>query len=202
MSVERALAAAQRCHKKMMKERYVEVVPCSTEEMSRVLMGGSLSRSGLSPPPCKLPCEWEPSCSKLPLSIPFPVTLSRVTDCGLSIMYSLPVSRPLTTYLRHLPGHPSPHSHRDDSTISLFCTAASCQGTRCCHSSCLLPRASHSTLHELHSLLSQVSCYSDSLRPLLNHLGEDPDSFLVEITKDLLEFILRWEGSCGCGPTD
>lgn len=57
MSVERALAAAQRCHKKMMKERYVEVVPCSTEEMSRVLMGGSLSRSGLSPPPCKLPCE-------------------------------------------------------------------------------------------------------------------------------------------------
>lgn len=57
MSVERALAAAQRCHKKMMKERYVEVVPCSTEEMSRVLMGGSLSRSGMSPPPCKLPCE-------------------------------------------------------------------------------------------------------------------------------------------------
>lgn len=57
MSSERALAAAQRCHKKVMKERYVEVVPCSTEEMSRVLMGGSLSRSGMSPPPCKLPCE-------------------------------------------------------------------------------------------------------------------------------------------------
>lgn len=56
-SAERALAAAQRCHKKMMKERYVEVVPCSTEEMSRVLMGGTLSRSGMSPPPCKLPCE-------------------------------------------------------------------------------------------------------------------------------------------------
>lgn len=56
-SAERALAAAQRCHKKVMKERYVEVVPCSTEEMSRVLMGGTLGRSGLSPPPCKLPCE-------------------------------------------------------------------------------------------------------------------------------------------------
>ena len=56
-SSERALAAAQRCHKKAMKERYVEVVPCSTEEMSRVLMGGTLGRSGMSPPPCKLPCE-------------------------------------------------------------------------------------------------------------------------------------------------
>lgn len=44
-----------------MKERYVEVVPCSTEEMSRVLMGGSLSRSGLSPPPCKLPCLSPPT---------------------------------------------------------------------------------------------------------------------------------------------
>ncbi|XP_061243654.1 epithelial splicing regulatory protein 2 isoform X4 [Bos javanicus] len=54
-SAERALAAAQRCHKKAMKERYVEVVPCSTEEMSRVLMGGTLGRSGMSPPPCKLP---------------------------------------------------------------------------------------------------------------------------------------------------
>nr|XP_058900811.1 epithelial splicing regulatory protein 2 isoform X6 [Kogia breviceps] len=55
-SAERALAAAQRCHKKAMKERYVEVVPCSTEEMSHVLMG-TLGRSGMSPPPCKLPCE-------------------------------------------------------------------------------------------------------------------------------------------------
>uniref|UniRef100_A0A4X1UBC0 RRM domain-containing protein n=1 Tax=Sus scrofa TaxID=9823 RepID=A0A4X1UBC0_PIG len=55
ISAERALAAAQRCHKKAMKERYVEVVPCSTEEMSRVLMGGTLGRSGMSPPPCKLP---------------------------------------------------------------------------------------------------------------------------------------------------
>lgn len=35
----------------------MEVVPCSTEEMSHVLMGGTLGRSGMSPPPCKLPCE-------------------------------------------------------------------------------------------------------------------------------------------------
>ncbi|XP_017707703.1 PREDICTED: epithelial splicing regulatory protein 2 isoform X4 [Rhinopithecus bieti] len=59
-SAERALTAAQRCHKKVMKERYVEVVPCSTEEMSRVLMGGTLGRSGMSPPPCKLPSPQSP----------------------------------------------------------------------------------------------------------------------------------------------
>ncbi|XP_058900808.1 epithelial splicing regulatory protein 2 isoform X1 [Kogia breviceps] len=59
-SAERALAAAQRCHKKAMKERYVEVVPCSTEEMSHVLMG-TLGRSGMSPPPCKLPCLSPPT---------------------------------------------------------------------------------------------------------------------------------------------
>ncbi|XP_026856987.2 epithelial splicing regulatory protein 1 [Electrophorus electricus] len=53
-SAERAHMAAQRCHKRSMKERYVEVFPCSVQEMAVVLMGGSLSRSGLSPPPCKL----------------------------------------------------------------------------------------------------------------------------------------------------
>ncbi|XP_038596133.1 epithelial splicing regulatory protein 2 isoform X5 [Tachyglossus aculeatus] len=60
-SAERAQVAAQRCHKKMMKERYVEVFPCSGDEMSLVLMGGSLNRSGLSPPPCKLPCLSPPT---------------------------------------------------------------------------------------------------------------------------------------------
>lgn len=41
----------------MMKDRYVEVFQCSGEEMNFVLMGGTLNRSGLSPPPCKLPCK-------------------------------------------------------------------------------------------------------------------------------------------------
>uniref|UniRef100_A0A8C7CE21 Epithelial splicing regulatory protein 2 n=1 Tax=Oncorhynchus kisutch TaxID=8019 RepID=A0A8C7CE21_ONCKI len=54
-SADRAFMVAQKCHKKMMKDRYVEVFQCSTEEMSFVLMGGTLNRSGLSPPPCKLP---------------------------------------------------------------------------------------------------------------------------------------------------
>uniref|UniRef100_A0AAR2JS03 RRM domain-containing protein n=1 Tax=Pygocentrus nattereri TaxID=42514 RepID=A0AAR2JS03_PYGNA len=59
-SAERAYLAAHRCHKRSMKERYVEVFPCSAQEMNIVLMGGSLSRSGLSPPPCKLrrKCLW------------------------------------------------------------------------------------------------------------------------------------------------
>uniref|UniRef100_A0A671VN72 Epithelial splicing regulatory protein 2 n=1 Tax=Sparus aurata TaxID=8175 RepID=A0A671VN72_SPAAU len=54
-SSDKAFIVAQKCHKKTMKDRYVEVFQCSTEEMSIVLMGGTLNRSGLSPPPCKLP---------------------------------------------------------------------------------------------------------------------------------------------------
>uniref|UniRef100_A0A672SH52 Epithelial splicing regulatory protein 1 n=1 Tax=Sinocyclocheilus grahami TaxID=75366 RepID=A0A672SH52_SINGR len=53
-SADRAFLAAQHCHKRSMKERYVEVFACSAQEMNIVLMGGTLNRSGLSPPPCKL----------------------------------------------------------------------------------------------------------------------------------------------------
>ncbi|KAJ8290979.1 hypothetical protein GJAV_G00019900 [Gymnothorax javanicus] len=53
-SAERAFMTAQKCHKKTMKDRYVEVFQCSAEEMNIVLMGGTLNRNGLSPPPCKL----------------------------------------------------------------------------------------------------------------------------------------------------
>lgn len=78
-SVERALQAAQLLHKQVMfsqrgsSSRYVEVFPCSAEEMGLVLMGSSLththahthsrsrSGTGLSPPPCKSrrKCCWE-----------------------------------------------------------------------------------------------------------------------------------------------
>lgn len=57
-SADRACLAAQKCHKKTMKDRYVEVFQCSAEEMNFVLMGGTLNRNGLSPPPCKLPCKF------------------------------------------------------------------------------------------------------------------------------------------------
>uniref|UniRef100_A0A673B1J5 RRM domain-containing protein n=1 Tax=Sphaeramia orbicularis TaxID=375764 RepID=A0A673B1J5_9TELE len=61
-SAERALLASQRLHKHVMSSqrgtnsRYVEVFPCSAEEMGLVLMGG------LSPPPCLSP----PSYSAYP----------------------------------------------------------------------------------------------------------------------------------------
>uniref|UniRef100_A0A673B2I7 RRM domain-containing protein n=1 Tax=Sphaeramia orbicularis TaxID=375764 RepID=A0A673B2I7_9TELE len=79
-SAERALLASQRLHKHVMSSqrgtnsRYVEVFPCSAEEMGLVLMGGSLSHTythtltrsrsgtGLSPPPCLSP----PSYSAYP----------------------------------------------------------------------------------------------------------------------------------------
>ncbi|XP_043937985.1 epithelial splicing regulatory protein 2 [Protopterus annectens] len=64
-SADRAFIVAQKCHKKMMKDRYVEVFQCSGEEMSFVLMGGTLNRSGLSPPPCKLPCLSPPTYAAL-----------------------------------------------------------------------------------------------------------------------------------------
>ncbi|KAJ8394574.1 hypothetical protein AAFF_G00043770 [Aldrovandia affinis] len=54
-SAERAFLTAQKCHKRTMKDRYVEVFQCSAEEMNIVLMGGTLNRSGLSPPPCLSP---------------------------------------------------------------------------------------------------------------------------------------------------
>ncbi|KAM9164362.1 epithelial splicing regulatory protein 1 [Pangshura tecta] len=62
-SADRAFLAAQNCHKKTMKDRYIEVFQCSAEEMNFVLMGGTLNRNGLSPPPCKLPCLSPPSYS-------------------------------------------------------------------------------------------------------------------------------------------
>ncbi|XP_072881987.1 epithelial splicing regulatory protein 1 isoform X1 [Hemitrygon akajei] len=53
---DRAFLSSQKCHKRTMKDRYVEAFQYSAEEMNFVLMGGTLTRNGLSPPPCKLPC--------------------------------------------------------------------------------------------------------------------------------------------------
>ncbi|XP_032875978.1 epithelial splicing regulatory protein 1 isoform X2 [Amblyraja radiata] len=57
-SSDRAFMAAQRCHKRTMKDRYVEVFQCSADEMNFVLMGGILNRNGLSPPPCLSPSTY------------------------------------------------------------------------------------------------------------------------------------------------
>lgn len=97
-SADRAFMVAQKCHKKMMKDRYVEVFQCSTEEMSFVLMGGTLNRSGLSPPPCKLPCLAPPAYA----AFPSPAMLSEAA------LYQPPLlATPRTPQPPHSP-HPTP----------------------------------------------------------------------------------------------
>uniref|UniRef100_A0A674MEC2 Epithelial splicing regulatory protein 1 n=1 Tax=Takifugu rubripes TaxID=31033 RepID=A0A674MEC2_TAKRU len=110
-SLERALQASQRLHKQVMfsqrgsNSRYVEVFPCSAEEMGLVLMGGSLahthththtrsrSGTGLSPPPCISP-------SSYPFS-PAPPVL----PCEAAALYP-PMGQVLLSPHALPPGHP------------------------------------------------------------------------------------------------
>ncbi|XP_054903717.1 epithelial splicing regulatory protein 1 isoform X2 [Poeciliopsis prolifica] len=112
-SAERALQASQRLHKHVMSSqrgansRYVEVFPCSTDEMGLVLMGGSLSHThththsrsrsgtGLSPPPCLSP----PSYSFTPVQQILP------TDAVATALYP-PMGQMLLAPRPLHPGHP------------------------------------------------------------------------------------------------
>uniref|UniRef100_A0A8C2WYT7 Epithelial splicing regulatory protein 2 n=1 Tax=Cyclopterus lumpus TaxID=8103 RepID=A0A8C2WYT7_CYCLU len=109
-SPDKSFMVAQKCHKKTMKDRYVEVFQCSTEEMSIVLMGGTLNRSGLSPPPCKLPCLSPPTAYAA-----FPTPPSILSEA----LYQPPLlaaPRPHQT-ITHSPAHtlayypPQPHMY-------------------------------------------------------------------------------------------
>ncbi|KAM9409194.1 epithelial splicing regulatory protein 2 isoform 3-T3 [Pholidichthys leucotaenia] len=107
-SSDKAFMVAQKCHKKTMKDRYVEVFQCSTEEMSIVLMGGTLNRSGLSPPPCKLPCLSPPTAYAA-----FPAPPAILSEAAL---YQPPLlAAPRTPVTSHNPAHalayypPQPH---------------------------------------------------------------------------------------------
>uniref|UniRef100_A0A3Q1JAD6 RRM domain-containing protein n=1 Tax=Anabas testudineus TaxID=64144 RepID=A0A3Q1JAD6_ANATE len=108
-SPEKAFMVAQKCHKKTMKDRYVEVFQCSTEEMSIVLMGGTLNRSGLSPPPCKLPCLSPPAAYTA-----FPTLPASLSEVALYQPPLLAAPRPPQT-TAHNPAHtlayypPQPH---------------------------------------------------------------------------------------------
>ncbi|XP_071772894.1 epithelial splicing regulatory protein 1 isoform X3 [Centroberyx gerrardi] len=114
-SAERAFLAAQRLHKQVMSSqrgvnsRYVEVFPCSAEEMGLVLMGGSLSHThththsrsrsgtGLSPPPCKSRRLSPPTYSFTPAPPVLPAEAAALYP---------PIGQVLLTP-RHLPpGHP------------------------------------------------------------------------------------------------
>ncbi|XP_076594405.1 epithelial splicing regulatory protein 1 isoform X1 [Chaetodon auriga] len=116
-SAERALQASQRLHKHVMSSqrgsnsRYVEVFPCSAEEMGLVLMGGSLSHThththtrtrngtGLSPPPCKSRRLSPPSYSFTPAPPVLP------TEAAAAAALYPPMGQVLLSP-RHLPpGH-------------------------------------------------------------------------------------------------
>ncbi|XP_007236575.3 epithelial splicing regulatory protein 1 isoform X2 [Astyanax mexicanus] len=119
-SAERAHLAAQRCHKRSMKERYVEVFPCSAQEMNIVLMGGSLSRSGLSPPPCLTPASYSfppggavlPTGALLPAGAVLPVEAAPVyhSQFLLSPRPLAPAFYPATNqmYMNYTAYYPSP----------------------------------------------------------------------------------------------
>ncbi|CAK6960654.1 epithelial splicing regulatory protein 1 isoform X1 [Scomber scombrus] len=114
-SAERAIQASQRLHKHVMasqrgaNSRYVEVFPCSAEEMGLVLMGGSLSHThththtrsrsgtGLSPPPCKSRRLSPPSYSFTPAPPVLP------TEAALSLYP--PLGQVLLTPRPLPPGH-------------------------------------------------------------------------------------------------
>ncbi|XP_033496743.2 epithelial splicing regulatory protein 1 isoform X1 [Epinephelus lanceolatus] len=115
-SAERAIHASQRLHKHMMSSqrgansRYVEVFPCSAEEMGLVLMGGSLSHThththtrnrsgtGLSPPPCKSRRLSPPSYSFAPA----PPLMS--TEAAAAALYP-PIGQVLLAPRPLPPGH-------------------------------------------------------------------------------------------------
>ncbi|XP_056134635.1 epithelial splicing regulatory protein 2 [Lampris incognitus] len=103
-SSEKAFMAAQKCHKKTMKDRYVEVFQCSAEEMSIVLMGGTLNRSGLSPPPCKLPC-----LSPATAFAPFPTPTAMLPEAALFQPALLATPRP-----------PQPATHSPAATLAYY----------------------------------------------------------------------------------
>uniref|UniRef100_A0A3Q1CRS2 RRM domain-containing protein n=1 Tax=Amphiprion ocellaris TaxID=80972 RepID=A0A3Q1CRS2_AMPOC len=98
-SSDKAFMVAQKCHKKTMKDRYVEVFQCSTEEMSIVLMGGTLNRSGLSPPPCKLPCLSPPTAYAA-----FPTPPAILSEAALYQPPLLAAPRPPQTTAHTPPG--------------------------------------------------------------------------------------------------
>uniref|UniRef100_A0AAY4F0K4 RRM domain-containing protein n=1 Tax=Denticeps clupeoides TaxID=299321 RepID=A0AAY4F0K4_9TELE len=106
-SADRAFMVAQKCHKKMMKDRYVEVFQCSTEEMSFVLMGGTLNRSGLSPPPCKLPCLSPPAYAAFP-------TPAAVLSTEAALYQPPPAG--------HSQNPPATHAHRAADALTLSFT--------------------------------------------------------------------------------
>uniref|UniRef100_A0A3P9KRI9 Epithelial splicing regulatory protein 1 n=1 Tax=Oryzias latipes TaxID=8090 RepID=A0A3P9KRI9_ORYLA len=97
-SPECALQASQQLHKHVMpsqrgaNSRYVEVFPCSAEEMGLVLMGCSLrSGTGLSPPPCKSRRLSPPSYSFTPVPPVLPEAAALYPPIGQVLLTPRPL---------------------------------------------------------------------------------------------------------------
>ncbi|ERE85303.1 epithelial splicing regulatory protein 2 [Cricetulus griseus] len=126
-SADRAFMAAQKYHKKTMKDRYVEVFQCSAEEMNFVLMGGTLNRNGLSPPPCKLPCLSPPSYT---FPAPAAVIPTEAAIYQPSLLFSPRALQPSTAYypagtqlfMNYTAYYPSPPG--SPNSLGYFPTAA------------------------------------------------------------------------------
>ncbi|XP_028835900.1 epithelial splicing regulatory protein 1 isoform X2 [Denticeps clupeoides] len=98
-SVERAFLAAHRCHRQPMQDRYVEVFPCSLDDMLQVLRGGALGPCGrgMSPPPCtSAPAFYPHMGAALPM------------DMGLYPAHFLITPRPLPAHPACYTYYPSP----------------------------------------------------------------------------------------------
>uniref|UniRef100_A0A8C4L459 Epithelial splicing regulatory protein 1 n=1 Tax=Equus asinus asinus TaxID=83772 RepID=A0A8C4L459_EQUAS len=130
-SADRAFMAAQKCHKKTMKDRYVEVFQCSAEEMNFVLMGGTLNRNGLSPPPCKLPCLSPPSYT---FPAPAAVIPTEAAIYQPSVLLNPRALQPSTAYypagtqlfMNYTAYYPSPPG--SPNSLGYFPTAANLSG--------------------------------------------------------------------------
>uniref|UniRef100_A0A3B3BDC7 Epithelial splicing regulatory protein 1 n=1 Tax=Oryzias melastigma TaxID=30732 RepID=A0A3B3BDC7_ORYME len=94
-SPECALQASQQLHKHVMpsqrgaNSRYVEVFPCSAEEMGLVLMG--CSGTGLSPPPCKSRRLSPPSYSFTPVPPVLPEAAALYPPIGQVLLTPRPL---------------------------------------------------------------------------------------------------------------
>ncbi|XP_038069597.1 epithelial splicing regulatory protein 1-like isoform X1 [Patiria miniata] len=130
MSAERALQAAQTCHRKYMGERYVEVFQCSGDEMNLALMSGARSKavqpqvtvqSAIAPTTPQFPYQQQlhsPNGGMIPSTAPLPGTIqARQQTTHAYIQQPLyyfpspPVS-PTTSQLYH-------HPHASNAIIRL-----------------------------------------------------------------------------------
>ncbi|XP_022082225.1 epithelial splicing regulatory protein 1-like isoform X3 [Acanthaster planci] len=128
MSAEKALLAAQLCHRKYMGERYVEVFQCSGDEMNLALMSGARGKavqpqavqSAIAPTTPPFPYQQQlqsPNGGMIPTTTPMPAIQTRQQATHSYIQQPLyyfpspPVS-PTTSQLYH-------HPHASNAVIRL-----------------------------------------------------------------------------------